>query len=93
MWTPPRAAQYLGRGPRSLGEWILRDVAGNEFSAAEYQRAYAVLRMLGATGLAETLRSALATRRPVAPELQTKLHESYRLGPGNRPVKMAGGPL
>jgi len=65
----------------------------DELTAAEYQRTHAVLRMLGATGMAETLRTALATRRAVAPELQTKMHESYRLGPGNRPVKMAGGPL
>src|SRR5207248_11749477 len=31
----PRAAHSPGRRPRSLGESILRDVAGNEFSAAE----------------------------------------------------------
>jgi len=65
----------------------------DEMGPAEYQHHAAVLRMLGAPGMAETLLTAVATRRPVAPELQTKLNESYRLGPGNRPVKMAGGPL
>jgi len=65
----------------------------DELGAAEYERDAALLRMLGAPGMAETLRTAMADRRPVAPELQTKLNESYRLGPGNRPVKMAGGPV
>ena len=65
----------------------------DEMGPPEYRHHAAVLRMLGAPGMADTLLVAAAARRPVAPELQTKLHESYRLGPGNRPVKMAGGPL
>ena len=65
----------------------------DEIGPAEYEYFAAVLRLLGASGMAETLKTALATRQPVAPELQTRIHESYRLGPGHRPVKMAGGPL
>jgi hypothetical protein len=65
----------------------------DEMGMPECERASAILRMLGAPGLAQTLLTALATRRAVPPELQTRIPESYRLGPGNKPVKMAGGPL
>ena len=64
-----------------------------DLAPAEVERASAVLRMLGVPGMAQTLATAVATRRAVPLELQTRIHESYRLGPGNKPVRMAGGPL
>jgi hypothetical protein len=65
----------------------------DRMSDEECERAAAVLHMLGTSGMAQTLRAARATRRAIPPELQTRIHESYRLGPGQRPVKMSGGPV
>ena len=64
-----------------------------DMAPAECERSSAVLRMLGLPGMAETLLAAVATRRAVPPDLQSGIHESYRLGPGNKPVRMAGGPV
>jgi hypothetical protein len=63
-----------------------------EMAPAECERTGAILRMLGIPGMAQTLLSAVATRRAVPPGLQTGIHESYRLGPGGKPARMSGGP-
>ena len=65
----------------------------DEIDASMAARLAAVLEVVGVAGMAATLRSAIASRQPVAPELQTRMHVSYRFGPGNQRVTMASPPL
>jgi len=65
----------------------------DEIDGAAAARLGAILDLVGVPGMARTLAAALTQRHPAPPELRTGIGESYRYGPGNKLVKMAGGPV